>query len=497
MAFVPSYEHDIFVSYAHVDDIPDPNVEKGWVTTLVEVLRNRLTRKLGREEEYSLWIDHQLARYIQITPDIIDTVQNTAILLVILSPGYMASEWCQRERNAYLNMVQERAGSDLGVFIVEYTKIDERPAEFKDVSGYRFWKSARGYPRTLGMPQPNPLNPSDQGYYDLLSQLSHDMVKELRRLKDVADVAVVAPDVPAPTNTKQELVTCPTVFLAEVTDDLDPLRDEVKRYFEQANLNVLPKNRYIWDPASIQEALDGDIAQSDLFVQPLSNVAGKRLPDSSKLYTRLQYERAIQAEKPIMQWRKPDLDMDAITDADHRALLEGTKIFAVGIEEFKRRVVEQAKLPPPPPPPPPGSKDEGITSTFIFLDTEKGDRSLAEDVGRVLVQHGEGYVLPMEAGTPAEIREDLEDHLLDCKALIIVYGGTTVRWVRGQLLQCRKIISMRKRPLQALAIYEGPPVPKAKLDMGIPAMQTIDCCTRLDEEKLKLFLDSLQSEQTL
>ena len=478
MAFVPSYEHDIFVSYAHVNDIPDPNVKKGWVTTLVEGLRSRLTQNLGREEKYSLWTDHQLARYVQITPEIMDTLQKTAILLVILSPGYIESEWCQRERNAYLNMVQERAGSDLGVFIVEYTKIDERPAEFKDVSGYRFWKSARGYPRTLGMPQPNPHNPNDQDYYDLLNELSCDLVKELRRLK--AD---------AP----QELVTCPTVFLAEVTDDLDPLRDEVKRYLDQADLNVLPKNRYIWDPASIQEALDRDIAQSNLFVQPLSNVAGKRLPDSSKLYTRLQYERAIQAGKPIMQWRKPNLDMDAITDADHRALLEGTEIFAVGIEEFKRRVVKQAKLPPPPPPP----KGREIISTFIFLDTERGDRSLAEAVGRVLVQNGEGYVLPMEAGTPAEIREDLEAHLLDCKALIIVYGSTTVRWVRGQLLQCRKIISMRKRPLQALAVYEGPPRPKAKLGLDIPTMQIIDCCTRLDEEKLKLFLDSLQSEQTL
>ena len=35
MAFVPNYKHDIFVSYAHVDDEPFPGADKGWVTTLL------------------------------------------------------------------------------------------------------------------------------------------------------------------------------------------------------------------------------------------------------------------------------------------------------------------------------------------------------------------------------------------------------------------------------------------------------------------------------
>jgi hypothetical protein len=38
MAYVPEFEHDIFVSYAHVDDIPLPGIEDGWVTTLVNNL---------------------------------------------------------------------------------------------------------------------------------------------------------------------------------------------------------------------------------------------------------------------------------------------------------------------------------------------------------------------------------------------------------------------------------------------------------------------------
>jgi hypothetical protein len=40
MAFVPQYTYDIFVSYAHVDDLPEPATQEGWVTTLVLRFRN-------------------------------------------------------------------------------------------------------------------------------------------------------------------------------------------------------------------------------------------------------------------------------------------------------------------------------------------------------------------------------------------------------------------------------------------------------------------------
>jgi hypothetical protein len=43
-AFVPGYEHDIFVSYAHVDDLTFPGVEAGWVATLISALKVKLSQ---------------------------------------------------------------------------------------------------------------------------------------------------------------------------------------------------------------------------------------------------------------------------------------------------------------------------------------------------------------------------------------------------------------------------------------------------------------------
>ena len=71
--------------------------------------------------------------------------------------------------------------------------------------------------------------------------------------------------------------------------------------------------------------------------------------------------------------------------------------------------------------------------------------------------------------------QDLEANLIDCDGLVIVYGDIPGQWVREQLRLWRRILHRREKPLQALAIYEGPPDPKTPLSMTLPKMQVLDC----------------------
>ena len=54
MAFVPGYKHDVFVSYAPVDDQPHPGIDEGWVTTLLKGLKIELDQRLGCVDACSL-----------------------------------------------------------------------------------------------------------------------------------------------------------------------------------------------------------------------------------------------------------------------------------------------------------------------------------------------------------------------------------------------------------------------------------------------------------
>ena len=57
--FVPGFTHDIFVSYAHVDNRKFGR-DAGWVETLVENLRDGLPQKLKRGQP-DIWRDLRLS----------------------------------------------------------------------------------------------------------------------------------------------------------------------------------------------------------------------------------------------------------------------------------------------------------------------------------------------------------------------------------------------------------------------------------------------------
>ena len=59
--------------------------------------------------------------------------------------------------------------------------------------------------------------------------------------------------------------------------------------------------------------------------------------------------------------------------------------------------------------------------------------------------------VPILQGSSEEVRLDLEENIVECDALVMVYGETTPVWVRGQLRLYSKLKHRRKQPLKALA----------------------------------------------
>jgi hypothetical protein len=93
MAFIPGYEHDVFVSYAHVDDQPFIDAaaglerSSGWVSTLVRHLKNELAQKIGRSDALSVWFDsNNLRGNHKLIDEIAARLERAAIFVAILSP---------------------------------------------------------------------------------------------------------------------------------------------------------------------------------------------------------------------------------------------------------------------------------------------------------------------------------------------------------------------------------------------------------------------------
>jgi hypothetical protein len=471
VAFVSGYDHDIFVSYAHLDNEGEP----AWVDTLLRRLGEDLTHRLGTRN-LSIWIDHAIEGNRPLTPAIMQSIKGSATLLVVMSMGYLASEWCTRERSAFLGLVKDCV-ADGRIFIVDCWETDlcARPPEFGDLTGFKFWThdpDAAGATRTLGSP-----DVTERAYNNMIVTLSDRIAKTLTRLRAKrTDGTAAAP-------------SAPCIFVARSTDDLEDREEELKGYASQAGLEVLPQT---WYPesseADFRAAMEADLKQSALYVQLLGPSRGRKAQFAGdKRYPALQHQIAAAAGKPVFQWRHPGEDLATSIDDAHRALVEGAR--AEGFEDFKAAVVAAARSKPP---------AEKIRSprVSVFVNADRDDLDVARQLAEVFAARGVECYWPIFEGSPERVRQDLEDNLSECDGLVLIYGASEPAWIRDQLRQGRKILSQRERALAALAIYLGPPPQEKKeIAVALPDLLVLDGRTGVNPASLLPFVQKLTTLQ--
>ncbi len=411
-------QHDIFVSYAHLDNKPLPGTDKGWVTTLINGLKIFLGQQLGRADAYSLWMDDEERDNTKVTPHIIEQIKNTATFLLILSPGYLESQWCCSELKQFLTQVGENSGR---VFVVERDEV-ERPENLSDLLGYKFWVKDGGKTHTLAMPEPNP---KEIEYYQKLDDLA-------RQLKIKIEQEVTPP-------------SHKIVFLALVSADLEEYRNEIKRYLEQQNVQILPTKRYSLLDNDFQQQLKQDLKQCNLFVQLLSEKMGNDWP-------KLQY-KCVSAidDLPILQWHDNTLDLNKVIDPDHKDLLSQSTVIASTLVEFKKHIFNDLKKPE--------ISEEQIKrkgENVVFINAAPDDVLLADQIKDFLQHHNISCRLPLPSNTstkPKKIQQDLDKRLLQCHSVIVVYDNATEHWVCEQVRYCQHIQVKRTQPFKIVAVY--------------------------------------------
>ena len=108
MAYVPGFDHDLFLSYAHNDSAE-------WIRALEERLRQQLGDILG--DEVQIWQDTKNIRFGQDWPDEIEkAICRSVAFLAVLSPSYLNSDWCARERKVFLDHCKARNQLKAGSF---------------------------------------------------------------------------------------------------------------------------------------------------------------------------------------------------------------------------------------------------------------------------------------------------------------------------------------------------------------------------------------------
>lgn len=287
----------------------------GWVAQFVRNLEHALRLRLGGTDKLKVYFDHRDLNSNHQLEELLAAVKKSATFLAITSRSYVRRAWTLRELNTFINKTDDLKC----LFAVEYLPLDpgeHYPAPLQNHNRLRLWRVDEPFSDT-----PMPLMPAQD---DLFRVRIHDLAEHLRRqlegLNAAASTQAAIGQVADTVADRRRRVENGVVLLAQVTDDLEEERDQVQKYLEQFGYLVLPEGEYPQGGELFMAAVAKDLSEADLFVQLLGPRAGRHPPDLPEGYLRTQMETAREQRIPILQWRRPDLDLAAIRGQVHRFL---------------------------------------------------------------------------------------------------------------------------------------------------------------------------------
>ncbi len=460
------YEYDVFISYAHADDVRDSS-GKGWVEQFQDDLREFLPQRLNGNtpsvffDRTTVASNHQLAKLRA-------AARNSAVLLAVTSPNYAARPWTREELAAFTTSNDWHDEEETRLFAVECLEPDDRDAYPPPLDSHiamPFWEKHG----SISLP----LRAGADEYRIRINQLASEIARKLRQIRDTP----AAGTRPAPAAGGAGRA----VLLAQATDDLEEECEQVRAYLAQFKVAVLPAEAYPQGGEAFRAAFAHDLSRAGLFVQLLSASPGRRPPDMPEGYTAWQAAAALAAGIPLMQWRSPELKVDAVGNAEHRRLLGGEHVIVDSLEGFKAAVERQANKPAP-------TARPAASSASVFIDASLEDLELARRIqGEITQPSG----LPVLSGPPEAVRADLEENMLECDVLVLVNGQNAPFWVRGQLRLYNKLRGKRAAPPKVLEVIVDPPENKEH-GMRLEELQRIRVPGQVSRETLKPVLEALE-----
>jgi hypothetical protein len=459
MTYVPGFKYDVFISYAHFDNEADSQ-DIRWVSRFQSDLKNALRQRLG-EDPGIFYDERDLAAYDSVD-FLLENARRSAVFLAVFSPSYTARQFTIQELAAFC----ERPRDAMRIVTVELLPVAESKHHplLRGRKRTPFWwkdKTEEDIPLRL-TPRFNP-----EMYNERLQVLAHHLKKLMAEMREHAASATAPSEPSLPSPQRSGAGSPRTVLLAQGTDDLYDECERVRAYLEQFGLTVLPENAFPQGGVEFAAALEADLARAGLFVQLLGRFASRRPPDLPQTYSQYQYETAKRHGLKVFQWRHPDLDIAAVTHQD-RKLLEGPDVLAVGLEEFKSDVLRCATQPSKPETQPGGD-------CHVFINADRSDKELADALLKLFENKRNCTAArPLFEGSAKEITDDLDANLVNCGALLLLYGQAPPAWVRAQLLRYNKVKRLREEPLRLKTIVLGPPTPKGEIAWS-GGFDMIDC----------------------
>ena len=485
-----TFEKDIFISYAHIDDRPLVEGEKGWITEFHRALEVRLSQLLG--ERPKIWRDSRLDGNHNFNDEIISQFPQIALLVSIITPRYVKSEWCVKEVIEFKKASDQNIGIEINnksrIFKVVKTpvQLEKHPEDIQGLLGYDFFvvdeetNRVKEFSKVFGAE-------NQQLYWSKLDDVAHDIAHLLEEMRE---------EVTSDTTTKK--VDGPKVYLAESSFDQKEERDSIKRWLSENNYQVLPDHNLPLIIDEYSNEVSTLMSQCELSIHIVGTTYGvvPEGTEKSKAFIQNEIGARLSEEKQLKRiiWSPPEvvgaddrqadfleninINPDFQKGADYLiAPLEELK-FAIQDKMVKKEEKKIDNL----------SEDEMQGNDLpaqVYLICDEADLDNIIPVEDHLFDQGFDVIVPAFEGEQAELREDHIENLKNCDAVIIYFGEGNDLWVRSKVRDLMKISGYgRTKPLKHKSLILASPETRTKTRFRAQGMSVINMLSGFDAELL-------------
>lgn len=469
----------VFISFAHIDN---HGASPGWISRFHGSLDRILSMRLGRKAE--IWRDEKLRGNDVFADEIVSHLPDAAVLVSVVSPRYVLSEWCLREAATFCEVGQRPPGLVIGnksrvfkVILMPPDSQDPLPAPMRDTLGFDFYVRVKP-DMSESHDEQDPVLELDPCYSaDLerkfnaaVARLAWDIAQTLRHLEAPAATAA-----PIPASVPQASAPGrPGVYLAECGYDRREDREALRSELAMRGYPVLPDRPLPQDEAEYRAEVARLLERCALAIHLVGSRYGA-VPDGlgKDSVVVIQNDLAVQRARSAgllrvvslpAGTRSDDARQQAFIEAMHRVADAqfGADLITADRESVKSAVrAALARIEAPPPAAPAGP--EGAATLYVIFDER--DRKATVPLRRSLTARGLAVQTPVFEGDAAEVRRANQERLTQCDAVLVFYGSGTEAWKASVDSEVRKAAALRPgRPLRAVFTWLGEPATGAKAD---------------------------------
>jgi hypothetical protein len=470
MSSVAEFEYEVFISYAHLDNEPLPDKEKGWIEQFGELLDRLLGEELGSAPK--IWRDNMLRGDDFITDAILKQMPRIAVMVSVLSPRYIKSEWCLRELKHFCEAAEQTGGFRIGnksrIYKVVKTPVrGDEPETLRDIKGYEFYqiKDKSGRPQWFAFDEEFGLE-ARVNFLNKVGDVAYDIANLIETLRKqmASEQAAQAPSAKTAAPEVAQLPSAGSIYLAEAAPDMAREWENIRRDLLQRRYRVLPEHPLPKKLHELEQAVRADLATCNLSIHLVGDEYGDSPEDDTRSYVYLQNElaaeRAADPNFARLIWMPKESNPQGQEQAEFvKELLEAapagnTDMLQTSLEDLKTIIQDALKGKKKSSVPEPVVRESSIPLIYIICDRADIEAGAVKPLQIYLSALGYDTVLPEAKDGEEDARRDHEAKLKTCDAAIVFWQSAPRLWLLTKLDDLQKIRGYgRERDLLAKVIF--------------------------------------------